>query len=75
MESAYESAQKATHVHFRDWLDYPWADFFDKRDPLNIPATGIPNETIELIIKKFSSVPEGFLNCLCKFFYNPHQIL
>uniref|UniRef100_A0A0N4U861 2-oxoglutarate dehydrogenase, mitochondrial n=1 Tax=Dracunculus medinensis TaxID=318479 RepID=A0A0N4U861_DRAME len=60
LEDAYENAQKVTYVRHRDWLDSPWDDFFKKRDPLKIPATGISRETLEHIINKFSSVPEGF---------------
>uniref|UniRef100_A0A915CDW9 2-oxoglutarate dehydrogenase, mitochondrial n=1 Tax=Parascaris univalens TaxID=6257 RepID=A0A915CDW9_PARUN len=60
LEEAYESAQKETYLRNRDWLDSPWDDFFKKRDPLKIPATGIAKDQIELIIDKFSSTPEGF---------------
>lgn len=48
-------------MRHRDWLDSPWDDFFKKRDPLKIPATGISRETLEHIINKFSSVPEGII--------------
>ncbi|VDM38709.1 unnamed protein product [Toxocara canis] len=60
LEEAYESAQKVTYLRNRDWLDSPWDDFFKKRDPLKIPATGIEKEQVDLIIGKFSSTPEGF---------------
>lgn len=60
LEEAYEAAQKVTYVRHRDWLDSPWDDFFKKRDPLKIPSTGITQDNINLIINKFSTVPEGF---------------
>ncbi|VDD86985.1 unnamed protein product [Enterobius vermicularis] len=60
LEEAYEAAQKETYVRHRDWLDSPWDDFFKRRDPLKIPATGVPKETLELIISKFASYPKDF---------------
>uniref|UniRef100_A0A158R4I5 2-oxoglutarate dehydrogenase, mitochondrial n=1 Tax=Syphacia muris TaxID=451379 RepID=A0A158R4I5_9BILA len=60
LEEAYEAAQKETYVRHRDWLDSPWDDFFKRRDPLKIPATGVAKENLELIIGRFSSYPEGF---------------
>ncbi|KAK0407469.1 hypothetical protein QR680_019211 [Steinernema hermaphroditum] len=59
LENAYEDAQKVTFVRHRDWLDSPWDDFFKKRDPLNLPSTGIKKNDIRFMIDKFSSVPEG----------------
>lgn len=61
MEEAYEAAQKETYVRHRDWLDSPWDDFFKRRDPLKIPATGVAKENLELIIGRFSSYPEGVI--------------
>uniref|UniRef100_A0A1I8A9N6 oxoglutarate dehydrogenase (succinyl-transferring) n=1 Tax=Steinernema glaseri TaxID=37863 RepID=A0A1I8A9N6_9BILA len=60
LEDAYEDAQKVTFVRHRDWLDSPWDNFFKKRDPLNLPSTGISEEDVKFIIEKFSTVPEGF---------------
>ncbi|TMS38900.1 hypothetical protein L596_005524 [Steinernema carpocapsae] len=60
LEDAYEDAQKVTFVRHRDWLDSPWDDFFKKRDPLNLPSTGIKDEEVDSIMTKFSTVPEGF---------------
>ncbi|VDK59008.1 unnamed protein product [Anisakis simplex] len=60
LEEAYEDAQKVTYLRNRDWLDSPWDDFFKKRDPLKVPATGIPKDTVEHILEKFSNTPEGF---------------
>lgn len=47
------------YLRHRDWIDSPWDTFFKKRDPLKIPPTGVPKETISHIIDKFSSVPAG----------------
>ncbi len=60
LEDAYEGARKVTYARNRDWLDSPWDDFFKKRDPLHVPDTGINREMIDLIVDKFSSVPEDF---------------
>ncbi|TKR81793.1 hypothetical protein L596_015611 [Steinernema carpocapsae] len=60
LEAAYEDAQKVSFVRHRDWLDSPWDDFFKKRDPLNLPLTGIKDEVVDSIMNKFSTVPEGF---------------
>lgn len=72
MEEAYESAQKVTYLRNRDWLDSPWDDFFKKRDPLKIPATGIAKDQIELIIDKFSSTPEGRFS---SYFFHPSKMI
>jgi len=39
------------------WLDSPWSGFFDRRDPMKLPSTGIPEEQIQHITNVFSSEP------------------
>jgi 2-oxoglutarate dehydrogenase E1 component len=60
-EDAYSNAKKETAIHNRMWLDSPWSGFFDRRDPMKLPSTGISEDTIQHIAKVFSTEPqEGF---------------
>lgn len=54
-EKAYKDAQDITHVKFRDWLDSPWKGFF--KGERRVSPTGIDEETLVQIGKKFSSPP------------------
>uniref|UniRef100_A0A0N5B9H5 2-oxoglutarate dehydrogenase, mitochondrial n=1 Tax=Strongyloides papillosus TaxID=174720 RepID=A0A0N5B9H5_STREA len=60
LETAYEEAQKITHVRHRDWLDSPWDDFFKGKNANLIPSTGVNQSDIDKVMAKFCSVPEGF---------------
>lgn len=56
-EEAYINAKKETAIYNRMWLDSPWSGFFDRRDPMKLPITGITEEEIRHITNVFSSEP------------------
>ena len=59
LEDAHVAARKETALHNRLWLDSPWAGFFDNRDPMAMPSTGVSEDVIQLIGKAVSSEPGG----------------
>ncbi|CAG9767616.1 unnamed protein product [Ceutorhynchus assimilis] len=56
-EEALDTARKETHVKFKDWIDSPWSGFFEGKDPLKVATTGIVEDTLVHIGKRFSSPP------------------
>ncbi|XP_064213101.1 2-oxoglutarate dehydrogenase complex component E1 isoform X5 [Tribolium castaneum] len=56
-EDALESARKETHIKYKDWLDSPWSGFFEGKDPLKASPTGVKEDTLVHIGKRFSSPP------------------
>lgn len=56
-EEAYTASRKETHIKYKDWLDSPWSGFFEGKDPLKASKTGIKEETLTHIGKRFSSPP------------------
>lgn len=60
-EEAYSLAKKETAVSNIDWLDSPWSGFFEGRDPMRLPVTGVPEETLQHIGSVFSTPPEDFV--------------
>lgn len=48
-EEAYELAKKQTVTYNRAWLDSPWHGFFESRDPMFLPNTGVESSTLEHI--------------------------
>ncbi|XP_045764602.1 2-oxoglutarate dehydrogenase, mitochondrial isoform X3 [Maniola jurtina] len=56
-EEAYNQAKQETHIKYKDWLDSPWSGFFEGKDPLKMSATGVVEETLVHIGKRFSSPP------------------
>ncbi|CAL7942906.1 unnamed protein product [Xylocopa violacea] len=56
-EEAYVNARQETHIKYKDWLDSPWSGFFEGKDPLKVSPTGIKEDTLLHIGKKFSSPP------------------
>lgn len=60
-EEAYQAARKETVLQNRLWLDSPWSGFFDLRDPMVLPTTGISEDLLQHIAKVISTEPEGFL--------------
>jgi 2-oxoglutarate dehydrogenase E1 component len=56
-EEAYTNARQETHIKYKDWLDSPWSGFFEGKDPLKVSPTGIKEDTLVHIGKKFSSTP------------------
>lgn len=51
------NARKETHIKYKDWLDSPWSGFFEGKDPLKMSATGVIEDTLVHIGKRFSSPP------------------
>ncbi|CAG0884138.1 unnamed protein product [Darwinula stevensoni] len=58
-EEALSNAQKETQFYYKHWLDSPWSGFFEGKDPLKVSPTGVKEETLAHIGKKFSSPPEN----------------
>ncbi|XP_043268320.1 2-oxoglutarate dehydrogenase, mitochondrial isoform X5 [Venturia canescens] len=56
-EEAYTNARQETHIKYKDWLDSPWSGFFEGKDPLKVSPTGVKEDTLVHIGKKFSSPP------------------
>ncbi|XP_078040415.1 oxoglutarate dehydrogenase Nc73EF isoform X3 [Augochlora pura] len=56
-EEAYTNAKQETHIKYKDWLDSPWSGFFEGKDPLKASPTGIKEDTLVHIGKKFSLPP------------------
>ncbi|XP_039294155.1 2-oxoglutarate dehydrogenase, mitochondrial [Nilaparvata lugens] len=56
-EEAYSNARKETHIKYKDWLDSPWSGFFEGKDPLKVSPTGVKEDTLVHIGKRFSSPP------------------
>ncbi|XP_059351590.1 2-oxoglutarate dehydrogenase complex component E1-like isoform X3 [Daphnia carinata] len=56
-EEAYVKAQKETQIRYKDWLDSPWSGFFEGKNPLKMSNTGVIEETLKHIGKRFSSAP------------------
>ncbi|XP_059156850.1 2-oxoglutarate dehydrogenase complex component E1-like isoform X2 [Physella acuta] len=60
-EEAYSLAKKETAVSNIDWLDSPWSGFFEGRDPMMLPTTGVSEECLKHIGTVFSTPPEDFV--------------
>ncbi|KAH9498412.1 hypothetical protein Btru_008199, partial [Bulinus truncatus] len=60
-EEAYSLAKKETAVSNIDWLDSPWKGFFEGRDPMVLPKTGISEDVLKHIGTVFSTPPEDFV--------------
>ncbi|KAK7579718.1 hypothetical protein V9T40_000347 [Parthenolecanium corni] len=56
-EEAYVNAKKETLIKYKDWLDSPWSGFFEGKDPLKMSSTGVIEDTLVHIGKRFSSPP------------------
>lgn len=59
-EEAHLASKKETAVRNRDWLDSPWSGFFEGKDPMKSPLTGIDEESLQHIGMSFSLPPEDF---------------
>lgn len=59
-EEAYQAARKETVLQNRLWLDSPWSGFFDHRDPMILPSTGVKEDILQHIGKVISTEPENF---------------
>lgn len=51
------NAKKETLIKYKDWLDSPWSGFFEGKDPLKMSSTGVIEDTLVHIGKRFSSPP------------------
>ncbi|XP_060516610.1 2-oxoglutarate dehydrogenase complex component E1 isoform X3 [Cylas formicarius] len=56
-EEALERARQETHIKYKDWIDSPWSGFFEGKDPLKVNPTGVVEDTLVHIGKRFSSPP------------------
>ena len=56
-EDAYKKAGEETQVYNKHWLDSPWSGFFEGKDPLHVKDTGVHEETLTHIAKRFSQGP------------------
>uniref|UniRef100_U5EV19 2-oxoglutarate dehydrogenase complex component E1 n=1 Tax=Corethrella appendiculata TaxID=1370023 RepID=U5EV19_9DIPT len=56
-DEALEQSKVETHIKYKDWLDSPWSGFFEGKDPLRTPPTGVFEETLVHIGNRFSSPP------------------
>jgi 2-oxoglutarate dehydrogenase E1 component len=56
-EKICEDAYTNARIKYKDWLDSPWSGFFEGKDPLKVSPTGIKEDTLVHIGKRFSSPP------------------
>lgn len=57
LEDAFLAAKNVTQVFNKHWIDSPWSGFFEGKDPLKATPTGVHEDTLTHIGKRFSSVP------------------
>ncbi|XP_013392461.1 2-oxoglutarate dehydrogenase-like, mitochondrial isoform X2 [Lingula anatina] len=57
LEEGNVLAKQETAMHNRDWLDSPWKNFFEHKDPMQRPETGINLKTLQHIAKVVNSPP------------------
>lgn len=58
-EEAYTQAKKEISFSNAEWLDSPWEGFFDNRQAMVIPTTGVSKDILKHIGEMFSSPPPG----------------
>ena len=56
-EEEFTKAKNETRIKYKDWLDSPWSGFFEGKDPLKLGQTGVVEDTLHHIGKRFSSPP------------------
>ena len=56
-EDAFKKAQEEKQVYHKHWLDSPWSGFFEGKDPLKCDPTGVKEETLVHIGKRFGAGP------------------
>ncbi|XP_074648897.1 2-oxoglutarate dehydrogenase complex component E1-like [Tubulanus polymorphus] len=59
-EESYVAAKKQTAVRNSDWLDSPWSGFFETKDAMKLPETGVDKDTLSHVADVFSSCPDDF---------------
>jgi len=57
LEAAMTKAGQEVQVYNKHWLDSPWSGFFEGKDPLASLPTGIHEDTLRHIGKRFSQPP------------------
>lgn len=57
LEEAFTAAKSETRVFNKHWIDSPWSGFFEGKDPLKVSPTGVHEDTITHICRRFSSAP------------------
>uniref|UniRef100_A0A0X3QC74 2-oxoglutarate dehydrogenase, mitochondrial n=1 Tax=Schistocephalus solidus TaxID=70667 RepID=A0A0X3QC74_SCHSO len=60
-DDAYAEAKAHTVMYNRSWLDSPWEGFFDNRDPMFVPSTGVEEAELVEIGNVVSSYPKNFV--------------
>merc|ERR1712212_70486 len=56
-EEAFKKAAEETQTFHKHWLDSPWSGFFEGKDPLKVSDTGLHEETITHIGRRFAQGP------------------
>merc|ERR550532_1504408 len=56
-EDAFKKAATIKTTYHKYWLDSPWSGFFEGKDPLKMGVTGVHEETLTHIGKRFSAGP------------------
>ena len=57
-EEAFTAAKQQTELNNKLWLDSPWKQFsIGPRDPTRLDSTGVSADTIDHILRVFSSDP------------------
>ena len=54
---AFKKAATIKTTYHKYWLDSPWSGFFEGKDPLKMGVTGVHEETLTHIGKRFASGP------------------
>ncbi|XP_042238789.1 2-oxoglutarate dehydrogenase, mitochondrial-like isoform X2 [Homarus americanus] len=57
LEEAFTAAKSETRVFNKHWIDSPWSGFFEGKDPLRATPTGVHEDTLTHICKRFASAP------------------
>merc|ERR1719266_3118458 len=56
-EDAFKKAATIKTTYHKYWLDSPWSGFFEGKDPLKMGVSGVHEETLTHIGKRFASGP------------------
>jgi len=60
-DEAFNQSKKETAVSNLDWLDSPWHGFFDGKDPMHLPTTGVSEDVLTHIGTVMSTPPDDFV--------------
>ncbi|KAL5107696.1 2-oxoglutarate dehydrogenase-like mitochondrial [Taenia crassiceps] len=60
-DDAYAEARAQTVAYNRAWIDSPWEKFFDNRDPMCLPSTGVEESQLAHIGEVVSGYPSNFV--------------